>query len=67
MPYDTLQEFLSALDAAGELRRIKAPVSNDGLATRFVQPPVTGFTVITRVSGVGSARPRASVTVKDTV
>jgi 4-hydroxy-3-polyprenylbenzoate decarboxylase len=26
MPYDTLQEFLSALDAAGELRRISAPV-----------------------------------------
>jgi UbiD family decarboxylase len=26
MPYDTLPEFLSALEAAGELRRIKAPV-----------------------------------------
>jgi 4-hydroxy-3-polyprenylbenzoate decarboxylase len=26
MPYDTLQDFLSALDAAGELRRISAPV-----------------------------------------
>src|SRR5271170_4050853 len=26
MPYDTLQDFLSALDTAGELRRIKAPV-----------------------------------------
>ena len=26
MPYDTLQDFLRALDSAGELRRIKAPV-----------------------------------------
>jgi len=26
MPYDTLQDFLAALDAAGELRRIKTPV-----------------------------------------
>src|SRR5438477_10909299 len=26
MPYDTLQDFLAALEAAGELRRIKTPV-----------------------------------------
>ena len=45
------------------------PLSNDGLAIRLeVQaPPGTGFTVTTRLSGVGSARPRPSVTVKVTV
>src|SRR5580765_5624749 len=45
------------------------PLSNDGFAAMFPAqpPPATGFTVITRVSGVGSARLSASVTVNVTV
>ena len=42
-------------------------VSNEGLGSRLAGQPPAAYTVMMRLSGVGSARPSASVAVNVTV